>query len=233
MGTYLRAKVMDGEAAKGQINHMREFILHEAKEKADEIEAKAEQDYTVEKQRLVEEEKLRIKKELERREENVSLETKIASATETNKKKLQVLASAAAAVDATFDAAFDALKNVPKDKSNYTTLCASMISQGAEMMGLKECVVICLSADKGAVQAAASQASGASFTVKDDDAFMKSAVAGSCKYTTCIGGVVIASPDNKVFVNQTLNGRLQVAYETALPVIKPKLFNQMGSKHSS
>merc|ERR1712070_793715 len=132
MGTYLRAKVMDGEAAKGQINHMREFILHEAKEKADEIEAKAEQDYTVEKQRLVEEEKLRIKKEFERRESNVALEAKIANATETNKKKLQVLAAAAAAVDATFDAAFDALKNVPKDKSNYTALCASMISQGAE-----------------------------------------------------------------------------------------------------
>merc|ERR1712046_162622 len=166
---------MNSESAKQQVTHMKDFILHEAKEKADEIEAKAEQDYTVEKQRLVEEEKLRIKKEFERREENVSLETKIASATETNKKKLQVLASAAAAVGATFDAAFDALKNVPKDKSNYTTLCASMISQGAEMMGLKECVVICLSADKGAVQSAASQAaSQATFTVKDDDAFMKS-----------------------------------------------------------
>merc|ERR1712046_509954 len=123
---------MNSESAKQQVTHMKDFILHEAREKADEIEAKAEQDYTVEKQRLVEEEKLRIKKEFERREENVSLASKIANATETNKNKLLVLASAAAAVDATFDAAFDALKNVPKDKSNYTTLCASMISQGAE-----------------------------------------------------------------------------------------------------
>ena len=34
-------------------------------------------------------------------------------------------------------------------------------------------------------------------------------------------------------VNQTLNSRLQVAYDNALPAIKPMLFNQLGSKHVS
>ena len=66
--------MMDG--GKDQIMHMTNFILHEARncaqvrtasrargwqaqEKADEVSAKAEQDYTMEKQRVVEDEKLK------------------------------------------------------------------------------------------------------------------------------------------------------------------------------
>merc|ERR1712159_765826 len=77
-----------------QVKHMTEFILHEAHEKADEINAKAQADYTCEKQHLVEDEKLRLKKDFERRENNVALDAKIANATEMNKNKLQVLAAA-------------------------------------------------------------------------------------------------------------------------------------------
>ena len=47
-----------------------------------------------------------------------------------------------------------------------------------------------------------------------------------------IGGVLVCSGDGKVVVSQTLNARLQVAYDTALPVVKPVLFNQQGSKHT-
>ena len=83
---------MDG--GKDQIMLMTNFILHEARncaqvrtalrargwqaqEKADEVSAKAEQDYTVEKQRLVEDAKQQIRKEMDRREQNVELETKM------------------------------------------------------------------------------------------------------------------------------------------------------------
>jgi vacuolar-type H+-ATPase subunit H len=72
-----RAKIMNPQQAQDQVKHMREFIIHEANEKADELNAKAEQDYTVEKQRLVEDAKLQIKKEFERRMNNVELETKM------------------------------------------------------------------------------------------------------------------------------------------------------------
>merc|ERR1712010_57832 len=105
---------MNTDDARKQVSHMRDFIMHEAREKADEIDAKAEQDYTVEKQRLVEDEKLRIKREYDRKSANVELEMKIANATETNKNKLLVLAAASGQVEDTFKAACDSLKAVPK-----------------------------------------------------------------------------------------------------------------------
>ena len=57
---------------------------------------------------------------------------------------------------------------------------------------------------------------------------------GSLSSTLCCscGGILITSEDGKIVCNQTLNSRLQVAYDTALPCIKPTLFNQLGSKHT-
>merc|ERR1711865_863872 len=111
------------------VAHMRDFILHEAQEKKNEIMCKAIEDYTLEKQRLTEEEKLRIKKEFERREKNVALDAKIANATETNKSKLLVLAAAADEVDQSFKMAMERLRDLVADQSKYSELLVELIIQ--------------------------------------------------------------------------------------------------------
>jgi len=223
-------QIMDSKAAGNQVTHMKDFILHEAREKADEINAKAEQDYHVEKQRLVEEEKLRIKKEYERKESNVELDTKIANATETNKNKMLVLAAAATQVEDAFSAAFDQLKNV-SGGSGYDALLKGLLEEAAAMIQLDDVKVRCRPADKAAVQKAISSCKGGvKFTF--DDTPVNSDETVSNIATECLGGVVVTSPDGKVVVSNLLNSRLQVAYDTALPVIKPVLFNQQGSKHT-
>merc|ERR1711934_146132 len=223
-------RTMDTHSANQQVTHMRDFIIHEATEKADEIDAKAEQDYHVEKQRLVEEERLRIKKEYERREKNVELETKIANATETNKNKLLVLQAAASQVEGTFSEAYEAMKAVPS-RPDYDKLLASLIKEGVDMLGLSEVKVICRAADKAKVMSAISAVgSGVKIHVDDQDLQVDTSVSNID--SQCIGGVLVSSMDGKVIVSQTLNARLQVAYDTALPVIKPVLFNQQGSKHT-
>merc|ERR1711907_362744 len=222
-------QIMDSKAAGNQVTHMKDFILHEAREKADEIDAKAEQDYHVEKQRLVEEERLRIKKEYERREKNVELETKIANATETNKNKLLVLQAAAVQVENTYAEAYEALKAVP-NKPEYQSLLVELIKEGVAMLGLGEVKVICRAADKAKVMQAIGQVQGVKINVDDQDLKVDPSVTNVD--SQCIGGVLVSSMDGKVVVSQTLNARLQVAYDTALPVVKPVLFNQQGSKHT-
>jgi len=234
--TYVSASStsMDRSAASAQVSHMREFIMHEAREKAEEIGCKAEQDYNVEKQRLVEEEKLRIKKDLERRESNVDLESKIANATETNKQKLKILQAAAAEVEKAFDDAFNTLAKLPSDAGKYQTLLEGLIAEGARNLHLPEVLVRCRPEDKGVVQKAigpAASATGIKITfdestpITDDNSVVNIE-------KRCIGGVLVTSPDGKIVCSQTLNSRLQVAYDTSLPVVKPVLFNQQGSKHT-
>jgi len=223
---------MNAKDAERQVSHMRDFILHEAKEKADEIDAKAEQDYTVEKQRLFEEERLRIKKEFERREKNVATQTKIENATETNKNKMKVLAAAAQQVEEVYSAAFEALQAVPKDSSRYSALLKDLMQEGVKMLGLDSVKVSCRAEDEAAVkQAIASLSGGAKVEIATEPLTVDASVKNVPN--NCIGGITVASEDGKVVVSQTLNARLQVAYDTAMPVIKPVLFNQQGSKHTS
>jgi len=208
--------------------------MHEAREKAEEIGCKAEQDYTVEKQRLVEEEKLRIKKDFERRAGNVDLESKIANATETNKNKLDILASAAGEVEKTYAEAFEQLKKLPGNASAYQALIESLIVEGVQMLGLKEAKIRARAADKAVVMAAISKvgaSTGAAVTLDETvDLKVDKSVVNIEK--ECIGGVQVCSTDGKIIVAQTLNSRLQVAYDTSSPCTKPLLFNQQGSKHT-
>jgi len=222
---------MNTDAAASQVKHMKEFILHEATEKADEISCKADQDYIVEKQRLVEEEKLRLKKDFDRRQANVELESKIANATETNEKKLKILAEASSEMEKTFEEAFEQLRNVPSDTGKYQSLLSQLITEGAARLALPECKVICRAEDKAVVSAAIGAIkTGTKFVVDDTPLTVDDSVTNVSK--ECIGGVLVTSPDGKVVVSQTLNSRLQICYDTAFPVIKPMLFNQLGSKHT-
>ena len=54
-----------------QIKHMMAFIEQEANEKAEEIDAKAEEEFNIEKGRLVQQQRLKIMEHFERKEKQV------------------------------------------------------------------------------------------------------------------------------------------------------------------
>lgn len=60
-----------------QIKHMMAFIEQEANEKAEEIDAKAEEEFNLEKGRLVQHQRLKIMEYYERKEKSVELQKKM------------------------------------------------------------------------------------------------------------------------------------------------------------
>ena len=52
--------VLNDDDVKKQIDHMMAFIHQEAKEKADEIDSKAEEEFNIDKGRLVQQERLKV-----------------------------------------------------------------------------------------------------------------------------------------------------------------------------
>lgn len=60
-----------------QIHHMMAFIEQEANEKAEEIDARAEEEFTIEKGRLVQQNRLKIIEYYERKEKQVELQKKM------------------------------------------------------------------------------------------------------------------------------------------------------------
>jgi len=123
---------------------------------------------------------------------------------------------------------------MPGNASAYQALLESLIVEGVQMLGLKEAKVRARAADKAVVMAAISKVgptTGAAVTLDETvDLKLDKSVVNIEK--ECIGGVQVCSTDGKIVVSQTLNSRLQVAYDTASPCTKPLLFNQQGSKHT-
>nr|XP_019604160.1 PREDICTED: V-type proton ATPase subunit E 2 isoform X1 [Rhinolophus sinicus] len=74
-----------------QIKHMMAFIEQEANEKAEEIDAKAEEEFNIEKGRLVQTQRLKIMEYFENKEKQIEQQKKIQMSTVRNQARLEVL----------------------------------------------------------------------------------------------------------------------------------------------
>jgi len=219
---------MQAVDSSSQIAHMRTFILHEASEKADEINVKAEQDYTMEKQRVVEEEKLKIRKEFERRERGLNSQAKIDGAKELSKARISVLTRQADLIQEIVSEARSKLATVTSDQGAYTKLLVGLMAQGLEKLNEDVCLVRCRAADKAAVMAAIPQAIQA-YSAKDGAVptsieVMPDPLPNIFEGEELSGGVLIMNKSGKIKVNNTFNARLAIAAEQLLPQIKFQLF---------
>merc|ERR1719235_2340156 len=84
---------MDDKEAERQIQQMVNFILNEAKDKAEEIEAKALEDFNIEKLKLVQQMKDKIRQEHVRKSKQVETQRAIARSTAINQSRLQKIAA--------------------------------------------------------------------------------------------------------------------------------------------
>ncbi|CAD7686285.1 unnamed protein product [Nyctereutes procyonoides] len=74
-----------------QIKHMMAFIEQEAKEKAEEIDAKAEEEFNIEKGRLVQTQRLKIMEYYDKKEKQIEQQKKIQMSNLMNQARLKVL----------------------------------------------------------------------------------------------------------------------------------------------
>lgn len=68
---------MDDQAVDKQIANMVSFIIQEAKEKASEIQTLANEEFTIQKAKLLQTEKLKVQRDFERREKSILLQKKM------------------------------------------------------------------------------------------------------------------------------------------------------------
>jgi V-type H+-transporting ATPase subunit E len=80
---------MDDREAQKQIQQMVNFILNEAKDKASEIEARAMEDFNIEKLKIVQSTKERIRKEYLLKMKKLETQRAIQKSTTINKNRLR------------------------------------------------------------------------------------------------------------------------------------------------
>lgn len=139
---------------------MTAFIKQEAMEKAREIEIKANEEFAIEKSKLVRQETDAIDASYEKKFKQASMSQQITRSTVANKSRLKVLAARQELLDAIFESAAGKLQDGSKDKKKYAQTLKDLILQGLYALDERSGIQVrARKADADVVKKAAEEAS--------------------------------------------------------------------------
>lgn len=228
---------MDHQNAN-QIMQMTQFILNEAKDKAEEIDAKALQEFSVEKTKFINQTKDKMAQEFARKSKVQETQIAIARSTAINKARLEkvrarqdVLGNIQAEAKTQID---KELQAADKNKAFITNL----IVQGMLMLLESNVEVRCREVDQKVVESCFDAAKKEYARVVKEEA----GIAKTCELSldktvklapppsqakhglSCLGGVVLACQNASITIDNTIDSRLDLVIEQAKPTIRKLLF---------
>jgi V-type H+-transporting ATPase subunit E len=137
---------------------MTAFIKQEAIEKAREIEIKANEEFSIEKSKLVREETDAIDATYAKKFKQASMTQQITRSTVANKTRLRVLGARQELLDDIFEQASKKLADASKDKQKYKTVLKGLLLEGMYALSEDELTVRARKADDEIVKEAAKDA---------------------------------------------------------------------------
>lgn len=120
---------------------MTAFIRQEALEKAKEIQIKADEEFAIEKSKLVRQETSSIDTQYEKKFKQAGMSQQITRSTLANKTRIKVLSARQELLDDLFEQARGKLADYSKDKGKYQELCKNLILEGLYAMNESKVVV--------------------------------------------------------------------------------------------
>jgi V-type H+-transporting ATPase subunit E len=140
---------------------MTAFIKQEANEKAHEIQIKADEEFAIEKSKLVRQETDAIDSTYAKKFKQATMSQQIARSTVSNKTRLRVLGARQELLDDIFEKAQQCLSEAAKDKNKYEATLKGLVLEGFYALNEPELQVRARKADyelvKEAIEAAAKE----------------------------------------------------------------------------
>lgn len=208
---------------------MKAFIEKEAQEKAKEIRLKADEEYEIEKASIVRSETAAIDSIYEQKLKKASLAQQITKSTISNKTRLRVLSEKEKVLDEIFEEAKKQLSSIAKKKGEYKKLLAGLIEEGVLALMEDTATVKVREEDvKVAKEAAEDAAKG--FQEKTKKEVSISVDESNFLPKASPGGVIVVNKLGRIEVNNTLEERLKLLSEEALPGIRLELFGPSATR---
>lgn len=205
-----------------ELTKMQAFIKKEAEEKAKEIQLKADQEYEIEKTGIVRNETSNIDSNFEDKLKKASLKQQITKSTIANKMRLKVLSAREENLDKIFDNAKEELQKLAKKEKQYKPVLQSLIVEAALRLLEDKVIVQVVERDQKLAKSLIDdvtkdykEIANKDVTIVISDKFLNKDTAG---------GVVITNENGKIRVDNTLEERLKLLSEEALPAIRLELF---------
>merc|ERR1712002_428870 len=212
----IKMALSDADVQK-QIHHMMAFIEQEANEKAEEIDARAEEEFTIEKGRLVQQNRLKIIEFYERKEK------KIGSSNQLNKSRLEVLKAQEAHIRNVLHEARQGLQKLTTDRGAYTQLLDRLITQGMCQLMEPTLILRCRRADHELVERVIPSCTAAYKELSGRNCVLQVDTTNWLPAEIC-GGVELLTKGNRIKISNTLEARLEMLAQQMLPEIRTMLF---------
>uniref|UniRef100_A0A3B5JYF1 ATPase H+ transporting V1 subunit E1b n=1 Tax=Takifugu rubripes TaxID=31033 RepID=A0A3B5JYF1_TAKRU len=216
-----------------QIKHMMAFIEQEANEKAEEIDAKAEEEFNIEKGRLVQTQRLKIMEYYEKKEKQIEQQKKIQMSNLMNQARLKVLKARDDMISELLNEARQRLVSVVKDPARYSALMEGLLLQGFYQLLEPKVTVRCRKQDVQLVQVSVAEFRNYDFSFFLNIPIYKAAVKNNLEVRIdqnnflspdISGGVEMYNSDGKIKVSNTLESRLELMAQQMMPEIRVALF---------
>jgi V-type H+-transporting ATPase subunit E len=212
-----------------QIKHMMAFIDQEANEKVEEIDAKAEEEFNIEKGRLVQQQRLKIMEYYERKEKQIELQKKIQNSNLLNNSRLKVLKAREDHIRTLLNEAQHRLCDISRDQNQYKKILEGLVSQGLFQLLEDKVIVRCRQKDEKLLSEVLEPAvaryrkeTGKNIEVTvDKENFLSAEIAG---------GVELVANGGKIRVENTLESRLALISHQMLPELREILFGKNLSR---
>ncbi|KAN0076170.1 ATPase, V1/A1 complex, subunit E [Elaphomyces granulatus] len=219
-----RHALSDDQVA-GELRKMTTFIRQEALEKAREIQIKADEEFAIEKSKLVRQETSAIDVLYEKKFKQASMSQQITRSTLANRTRLRVLSARQGLLDELFQHARDRISSASDDTKQYQAVVKGLVLEGLYDLNEDKLAIQARGKDYGVVKQAIEQAKmefkdtvGRDITVEIDE---KNPLPEGLA-----GGVVIVGGGGKIDINNTFEERLRLLEIDALPTVRETLFGK-------
>jgi len=204
-----------------QIQIMVSFIDQEAKEKAEEIEAKAEEEFQIEKGRIVQQQRHKIQEHYEKKEKNLQQQKLVQHSHMLNRCRL-----------ATLKARDDQVKGVLKkteqsliSKRNDRDLIQNCIVQALLQANEPEVTIRCIQDQQSMVEGLLNAAASTYNEMTQQNVKIELDTKNFLREDK-IGGIVLITKRGRLTIDNTLVARLELISHQLLPEIRGTLFGE-------
>ncbi|KFH46544.1 V-type proton ATPase subunit E-like protein [Hapsidospora chrysogenum ATCC 11550] len=216
---------LSDQQVENELRKMTEFIKQEAREKANEIQIKANEEFEIEKSKLVRQEIDAIDTQYEKKFKQATMSQQITRSTVSNKTRLKVLGARQELLDNIFEEAQKKLAEGAKDKAKYQKTLRGLVLEGFFALNEPELLVRARKKDYDIAKKAIAEA---------EQEYKKQAgkdIKGTLDEKNPIpegstGGVSILGGDGKIDIDNTFEARLEILKETAAPAVREALFGK-------
>jgi len=220
------------------------FIMNEARAKANEVKRKGLEEFNLDKSRITDNAKRQISEDFEKRLSAAETQRAIQTSLAINNARISKNQKRTEIMEKIFDQAKQKLMLVSEDQEKYRYLLKSLICQGMLSLLEDSVQVRCRECDASLVRSVLEAAkstyadiirreTGATRNVAvtlDETSFLNPPPQKNNSGPSCLGGIVLTCQDNTILIDNTIDARLELLAEQDKPAIRNMLFPHAGER---